>query len=345
MLPTLANALPAGSYYAYSYNVKVGDEPDFEPYLGGSLAEIGAFDEGCHDISDVGAMFTVATTSPSLAVGPNTFEGDNGGASPFYYNVNEIEIIGGTPPFNYQWDVSGYVRYSIIETEDAAYIYIIYADNAAWNVTVSDADDCEVDYVVLDNDPQVGETTPILDIFQYTITPNTGTANSPNGSIDISIEGGTPCPADTYTCEWYYQDGTYMGDAQDPTNLQTGWYTVYVTDCGIGEEQQATIGWYWVEPERRGRGKTGAAATLEAYPNPFEQTTTVSFSLTETSETNISLWSIDGKQVAEIYEGRVEAGEQYEVQVNAKDLPSGLYFVNLTTKTGESKRYKLILTK
>jgi hypothetical protein len=310
------------------------------------IAEIGLNDEGCYDISDFGVLFTVATGTPGLATGPNTFEGDDGGVSPFYYNINLIEVIGGTPPFDYLWDVSGYVRYSIVEVEDAAYIYIVYADNASWSVTVSDYDDCDVNYAVYTNEPEVeGGAGALLDIYSSLITPQSDSDN-PDGAIDISVEGGTPCADGGYTYEWYYQDGTYLGDTEDLTGLASGWYTVYVTDCGVGEDQQNSIGWYWVEPARRGRGKAELGdATLEAYPNPFSETTMIEFSVAETGMTDVSIYSIDGQKVAEVFSGLTQGGETQRIDFKAGDLASGMYFVNLTTENGETQRYKLVLTK
>ena len=346
IIQTLGSGLPAGLYYAYSYSVKTGDEPNIAPYIGGMLAEIGLNDEGCHEVSPNGVPFTVATGTPGLVTGPNTFEGDNGGVSPLYYNVNQIEILGGTPPYEYVWDVTGYVRYSIIEIDGVAYINIIYADNATWSVTVSDYDDCDVNYAVYSNDPDgAGSAGSILDIYDSAVVPQSDSSN-PNGAIDIFIEGGTPCAGGGYNYEWYYQDGTYMGDTEDLTDLQTGWYTVFVTDCGVGEDQQNTIGWYWVEPSRRGRNKTSVGeANLVAYPNPFSETTTIEFSLVEDGMTNVSIYAIDGQKVAEVFDGMAKASETYQVSFEAANLPSGIYFIDLTNENGEVKQQKLILTK
>ncbi|MGB1205030.1 MAG: HYR domain-containing protein, partial [Chitinophagales bacterium] len=346
IIQTLGTSLPAGTYYAYSYNYLIGDEPDLAPYIGGMMAEIGINDEGCYATSVTPVVFTVATGSPGLSTGPNTFEGDDSVGSPFSYNINLIEIVGGTPPYDYLWDVTGYVRYSIVEIDDTAYIYIVYTDNASWTVTVSDYDDCDVNYAVYTNEPDVpGGAGAILDIYDSAVTPQSD-GDNPNGAIDISVEGGTPCAGGGYTYEWYYQDGTYMGDTEDLTDLATGWYTVYVTDCGVGEDQQSSIGWYWVEPARRGRGKTELGEqTLAAYPNPFSETTMIEFSVAETSMTDVSIYSIDGQKVADVFSGLTQGGETQRIDFKAGDLASGMYFVSLTTENGETQRYKLVLTK
>ena len=137
-----------------------------------------------------------------------------------------------------------------------------------------------------------------------------------------------------------------MGDTEDLTDLVTGWYTVFITDCGVGEDQQTTIGWYWVEPERRGRGKTTLGdANLAAYPNPFSETTTIEFSLVEDGMTNVSIYAIDGQKVAEIFNDVAKANETYQMSFEAANLPSGIYFIDLKSENGETKHQKLILTK
>jgi hypothetical protein len=67
--------------------------------------------------------------------------------------------------------------------------------------------------------------------------------------------------------------------------------------------------------------------TLRAiYPNPFNASFTVPFSLNENITVKITLYNIAGQQVMTILNQELSAGE-YHFAVNADDLSSGVYFV------------------
>ena len=108
--------------------------------------------------------------------------------------------------------------------------------------------------------------------------------------------------------------------------------------------QDMTIGWYWIEPERRGRGKVGiTGADMTMYPNPFNTETNIEFSTLETTNVNVSVYSVDGKLVNILFDGEAEAGLTYNVPFKGTSLPQGMYLVKLVTNTGTVKVEKLIL--
>lgn len=65
------------------------------------------------------------------------------------------------------------------------------------------------------------------------------------------------------------------------------------------------------------------------YPNPFNPSTVISFSIPENSHVNLAVYDITGKQVAELANSRMAAGN-HEVNFNASNLSSGIYFYRLT---------------
>lgn len=78
------------------------------------------------------------------------------------------------------------------------------------------------------------------------------------------------------------------------------------------------------------------------YPNPTEENTIISFNLSENKETAITVYDVLGKEIANVYNGNLNAGEhQYSIAENKK-LSSGIYFVKLTIG-GESFTKKLIV--
>jgi photosystem II stability/assembly factor-like uncharacterized protein len=69
--------------------------------------------------------------------------------------------------------------------------------------------------------------------------------------------------------------------------------------------------------------------TLHAnYPNPFNASTTISFSVAKDTEVDLAIYDVLGRRVATPYNGPVDAGT-HRVNVNAGDLSSGVYFYRL----------------
>ena len=64
------------------------------------------------------------------------------------------------------------------------------------------------------------------------------------------------------------------------------------------------------------------------YPNPFNPATTIEFGVPEKSNVRISVLNTIGKQVALILNEEIEAG-YHQVEFNAANLPSGVYFYQI----------------
>ncbi len=79
------------------------------------------------------------------------------------------------------------------------------------------------------------------------------------------------------------------------------------------------------------------------FPNPFNPKTTIRFAVAETGVVKLTAFDLQGRLVAEIFEGVKDAGE-HEVNWDASDLGSGVYFVKMIGENFESTR-KVVLTK
>jgi hypothetical protein len=80
-----------------------------------------------------------------------------------------------------------------------------------------------------------------------------------------------------------------------------------------------------------------------AYPNPFNPTTTISFSLPEALKINLSVYDISGRWLTSLTDGYRDAGN-HEVTFDGSNLPSGMYVVRLEAGSFSSKR-KIVLVK
>jgi hypothetical protein len=85
--------------------------------------------------------------------------------------------------------------------------------------------------------------------------------------------------------------------------------------------------------------------TLSAFPNPFNNSTRISVTLSKSEEGTITIFNILGQKVKEIFSGVLHSGENYFSWDGKGDnnslLASGNYFNSIT----HSKAIKLILLK
>ena len=82
---------------------------------------------------------------------------------------------------------------------------------------------------------------------------------------------------------------------------------------------------------------------LQNHPNPFNASTTISYSVPIESHVTISIYNLLGQRVATILEG-IQQGGQHTITWDAADFPSGVYFARM--EAGEhSENIKMVLLK
>jgi hypothetical protein len=95
-------------------------------------------------------------------------------------------------------------------------------------------------------------------------------------------------------------------------------------------------GLFWRGPVVRGQNNhwhmPGDIASVPqiggAYPNPFNPSTTISFSLPLAGEVSVSVWNLNGQRVADLVQGNLQSGS-HQVTWNAENMASGIYLVRL----------------
>jgi hypothetical protein len=85
-----------------------------------------------------------------------------------------------------------------------------------------------------------------------------------------------------------------------------------------------------------------AFALKPNYPNPFNPSTTVEFDVPRTELVEISVYNIRGELVSVLHDGELSAGT-YQVEFDATDLPSGLYFCRMTAGDFTSTKKMMLL--
>ena len=67
----------------------------------------------------------------------------------------------------------------------------------------------------------------------------------------------------------------------------------------------------------------------KAYPNPFNPSTSLSYTMKVDGVVNVSVYDVSGRMVSELENGFQSAGT-HSVVFDASDLSSGIYFVNMS---------------
>lgn len=67
------------------------------------------------------------------------------------------------------------------------------------------------------------------------------------------------------------------------------------------------------------------------YPNPFNPVTTINYAVAEAGNVTVDIYNVVGQKVATLADKRHAAGN-YSVMFNAEGVPSGIYFVRLSTQ-------------
>lgn len=80
------------------------------------------------------------------------------------------------------------------------------------------------------------------------------------------------------------------------------------------------------------------------YPNPFNPTTTFSFVMKNDEYATVKVFNLIGQEVGTLFNGMAKADTRYTMNFDGKNLPSGIYFYSLRSKTRNEVR-KMILNK
>ena len=91
-------------------------------------------------------------------------------------------------------------------------------------------------------------------------------------------------------------------------------------------------------------GQADTYQLLKAYPNPFNPSTTLEFTLNKDANTRLDLYNINGKHVKTLINSYQHMGN-YSFTLNASTLPSGIYICRLSQNGKSLANQKLLLVK
>ncbi|MBL1153575.1 MAG: T9SS type A sorting domain-containing protein [Ignavibacteriota bacterium] len=83
---------------------------------------------------------------------------------------------------------------------------------------------------------------------------------------------------------------------------------------------------------------------FQNYPNPANPTTTITFSIPQKTEIKMELFSIAGEKIKDILNEEKDKGI-YKIDINLSNYASGIYFYQMSTKSGYTATKKITLIK
>ncbi len=87
------------------------------------------------------------------------------------------------------------------------------------------------------------------------------------------------------------------------------------------------------------------ATTLTAYPNPSDGHTTVSFTSHTTQHIKLSVFAVDGKEVAVLFNEEAAKQTAYAIELDLHTLPAGTYHAVLQQADGSSTQVRLVIVR
>ena len=86
-----------------------------------------------------------------------------------------------------------------------------------------------------------------------------------------------------------------------------------------------------------------SAAYLTAYPNPFNERTTIAFSVPKDGRAVIHIYDQVGKEIGILFDGMTKSGQIYKVEFDGSKYAEGMYFYSITSdEMNQTKKMQLI---
>ncbi len=136
-----------------------------------------------------------------------------------------------------------------------------------------------------------------------------------------------------------------MSNSQLPSNLIYGIavdkfnHKLIATGDGLAIYREDGV---IVEVEDRNRNLPDNYKLYQNYPNPFNSQTKIRFSIPKSTQVSLRVYNALGEEVKTLLSEKYYDAGEYEVEFNASDLPSGIYFYKIIKEYAQTKKMVLI---
>jgi predicted extracellular nuclease len=293
---------------------------------------------------------TLSTPCPKL-IAEIQGEGD---ASPF---VGEVVTIGSAE----EWAVvtaiatSGAMGFFVQDSDDVRSGIQVYTGSVPEGLSVGDCVTVTGEVAEYNGQTEiVGATWEVYDLpsfFPEPVLVYAAECLEDYESMLVRIEGGTCDNSDLGYGEWLLADDSGEVRVDD-------WFAPFTPTEGECYNVQGILfysyGNFKLEPLAEGDITTcGGTVDIDEvvsgfalngnYPNPFNPTTQIEFTLDATAVAELIVFDIMGREVATLVNGMTEAGT-HQVTFDASNLSSGIYFYQLNAE-GRSETQRMLLVR
>ena len=190
------------------------------------------------------------------------------------------------------------------------YYYGIFKSNDNGNNWFMIKDDFNIDHIVVDKANNIYGSTYLIGVYR----------SNDNGISWDLINNGLP---NKYVTGLLIDNNSYLYAG----TLQDGVYRSLEQITNIQKEPSGFI---------------MIPILYQNYPNPFNPTTTIEYYLPRNQHVEIILFNTLGQQVKTFYSGVQNSGN-HQVEINAENLPSGIYYYQLKTEEFQNTKKCLLL--
>lgn len=146
--------------------------------------------------------------------------------------------------------------------------------------------------------------------------------------------------------DWFAGTQCVIGGLVEDTLSHLPWIIVYEIRGEFIREPGDTLGLapvrHYNAVDSRGEGVPRSHVTVESYPNPFNATTAIRYSLPAAGTARVAIFDLSGREVVRLAEGPHAAGS-YTVTWNAAHSASGLYFCRVESGREVQTRKLMLL--
>jgi len=169
-------------------------------------------------LSQTGSAFTYASSDNIQC------NGDANGS------IVNYTVTGGSPAYSYSWTADPLSSTAIVPAGQGDQANPTGLTAGTYNVTVTDLNGCTIDTSITLVEPSPLEQTAVA--FTYTSGTNISCYNLSDGSIDLTVNGGSPSPGYSYNWAVVTPGSLPAGQntVEDPSGLTDGVYQVTITD-------------------------------------------------------------------------------------------------------------------
>ncbi|HWY98703.1 MAG TPA: choice-of-anchor V domain-containing protein [Bacteroidia bacterium] len=143
----------------------------------------------------------------------------------------------------------------------------------------------------------------------------------------------------TDSCVW-----SFKWKAPSPGIGAVNYYAAF--NCGSGDNQSSGI-IYWdsahfIQGSTVGVEQvTDAATEVNIYPNPIKDAFNVSYSLQDSKQVEINVYSVDGKKIANLLSNTEQSAGDHNQQLYMPAVKSGIYLIQIIQ--GDQASYKKVI--